>query len=127
MDATQSLYYGLGHVAYAVALADGKVQREEHKKIHDICVEGMKGLSSDLSVSEIIFSILEKEHMDAATTYKWGVDAVLLGSYKLTPEIEEAFFAVLGKIAEAFPPATDEELDYIEKFREDVKKLKHHA
>jgi hypothetical protein len=36
MTPVQSLYYALGEIVYAIAKSDGKVQREENDKLHQI-------------------------------------------------------------------------------------------
>ncbi len=124
MDALQNLFYGFGHIAYAVAMADGIVQREEHEKVHDLVKEGMQTVAVDFDYSDIIFQVLEKEHLDAETTYKWGIDAITMSSYKLNEELIEMFTNTLAKIAEAFPPTEKVEQNYIEQFAQDIKRLK---
>ena len=36
MNSTENLHYAIGELAYAVACADGIVQKEERQKFHDI-------------------------------------------------------------------------------------------
>ena len=114
MDAKQHLYYALGIMAYAVAKADGEVQNQERQMIHKIVVEETDH-QIDFDYAEIIFSILQKGKSDSLPIYDWAMHSFDLGKHHLTSEMKEQFVTVIQKIAEAFPPATPEENDMIDK------------
>lgn len=120
MDAQEHLFYGFGHVAYALAMADGEVQREEHDTIHEIVENGIKEFTADYSVTDIIFQLLEKEHFDMKTAYKYGIENMRLGDFYLTKSIRSAFIDTLEKLAAAHTPTTDDERRLINDFKEDV-------
>lgn len=122
MDAKQHLFYGLGHIAYAVAQADGKLQESEKQIFHKLMKEEISRVDSDFDYSDIIFQVLEKEHVDFETAYKWGMDAIHLGEHKITPSLKWEFLDIIYKVAEHFPPVTLKENEIISRFARDLRK-----
>ena len=120
MEARKAIYYGLGHLAYAVAMADGAVQADEKARLEQIVVEEALKLNFEADVSEIIFQILDQEKMDVETTFVWGMDELQKGKSALTPEIIEGFVQILEKVAASFPPTTPEEQAVIDRFKREV-------
>lgn len=123
MDAKQSLFYGLGQIAYAVAQADGQVQREEREKLHSFLKKEIKNIDADFDYTDIIFQLLDKEHINFETSYKWGIDSMKLGSHKLTNQLKWEFLEILCKVAESYPPSTDRENEIIARFTKDLKTM----
>lgn len=124
MDAKQSLFYGFGQIAYAVAQADGKVQREEREKLHQFLKEEINRIDADFDYTDIIFQLLDKEHIDFETSYKWGIDSMKLGSNKLTNQLKWEFLEILCKVAESYPPSTKAEMEIITRFTKDMRGIK---
>jgi tellurite resistance protein len=60
MTPIQNLYMALGEAAYAVAMADGKVQNEEHEKFERILKAEFSKHGLDFDYAEIIFKVLKK-------------------------------------------------------------------
>lgn len=121
MTGTERLYYALGHLAYAVARADGKINGEERQKLHDIVVKESKCHNYNINVSEIIFHILDKEKVfDSNTAYQFALEEMKLCSNYLTDDMRTDFHAVLEKVARAFHPITAEEQEYLVRFRKDL-------
>jgi len=119
MQATKSLYYALGHFAYAVAMADGAVQTDEQDRLQEIVKEEAFKLNFDADVSEIIFHILQSENLNVETTFKWGMDELRKGKQKWTPELQASFVMILERVAAAFPPITAEEQRVIQRFKKE--------
>lgn len=122
MDAKQHLFYGLGHIAYAVAQADGKLRESEKQIFHRLMKEEIARVDSDFDYSDIIFQILEKEHVEFETAYQWGIDAIELGHHKLTPALKWEFLDIIYKIAEHFPPVSIREQEIISRFARDLRR-----
>ena len=97
MQGKENLYYALGEIAYAVAKADGCVQKEERQKIHDIVVKETACHNNNFDVSEIIFHILKKQDMDWETVYNWGIEQMKLYNHYLTDDMKLDFIAVIEK------------------------------
>lgn len=124
MDGVERLYYALGELAYAVAKADGKVNQEERRKIHDIVVKGAQCNNHNFSVSEIIFHILQKEKIfNVEDAYQSAMREIETCRHYLTDDMKAEFVAVLDKVARAFGTVTVGEKDVIERFREDIDKV----
>ena len=123
MEGKQLLFYALGNVAYAVAMADGTLQAAEKQKLHDLVLREMSILGPDIDVSEIIFHVLGKHHNDAESAYAWGMNEFERSSQWLTDDLKVDFYAIVEKIARAFGPVTEEENAWIARFRHDLDAL----
>ena len=124
MTSLENLHYAIGELAYAVANADGKVQKEERKKFHDIVEAELRCKDYAFNISDIIFQMLDKDKQDTETTYKWAMDQIKLNSHYLSPELKKTFMRVIEKIAKEFPPVTKSEENLIERFKKDMAGIK---
>lgn len=106
MDSKQYLYYGLGEIAYSIALADGKLEHEEAQKFHDLIVEEVKQ-EFDFNISEIIFALLKKENIASGTTFQWGIKNMKLGEHYFTIDVRQKFIKILDKTAHFFDGGID--------------------
>ncbi|UKN00860.1 hypothetical protein K6119_14085 [Paracrocinitomix mangrovi] len=123
MDSKQNLYYALGIFSYAVAKADGIVQYEEREALHKIVKEGISH-DMDFQYVEIIFNILQKDKVGFEDVHKWALEALEQGKYHLTEKIKEEFIQTMKKVAEAFPPKSDEEHELINQFIQEIRDFK---
>lgn len=124
MDSRESLFYALGEFAYAIALADGKIQKQEKETLKKILSEEFK-IGEGYDYSNIIFEILKKDKtQNVQSTYNWAMKEIKLNSHYLSPELKEKFIRVIKTVAEAFLPVTKEETVLLEKFKRDIKELK---
>lgn len=120
MTSLENLHYAIGELAYAVARADGSVQKEERKLFHDIVEAELRCKDYEFDISSIIFQIMDKDKTDSATTYNWAMDEIKLNSHYLSPELKNKFICVMEKVAKAFPPVTVSEQSLINKFKKDI-------
>lgn len=123
MTPYQNLHFAIGEMAYAIARADGTVQKEERQKFHDIVAAELKCENYGFDISSIIFQIMDKENNSSEDSYQWGLKQVRLNSHYLSPELKATFIKVMEKVAIAFPPVTPEENHYIERFKNDIEPL----
>ncbi|MCG8573386.1 MAG: hypothetical protein MI810_00760 [Flavobacteriales bacterium] len=123
MVGKQHLYYALGEVSYAVAKADGYVQQEERKKIHDIVVEETNSHHLDFDVAEIIFHVLKKDEMDAEISYRWAMKEFEKYKTYLNKDMAIDFIAITQKVANAVNSKTTEEKKMAERFRQDISRI----
>ncbi len=119
----ENLHYAIGELAYAVARADGKVQKEEKKKFHDIVAAEIRCKDYNFDVSDIIFQIMERDKFDTPTVYKWAMNAIRTNSHYLSPELKQTFIKVMEKVAKAYPPVTNSENDVIERFKNEIEPI----
>lgn len=121
MDAVENLHYAIGQLAYAVAKADGKIQKEERQKFHNIVAAELRCNDYGFNVSDIIFKIMDKENYPSTKdAYEWAMNQIKLNSHYLSPQLKQTFIQVMRKIAESFPPVTAEEMQLLKKFEEDI-------
>lgn len=123
MDAHENLFYGLGIIAYSVAYADGSIQPEEHNALKQIVQDWAEQLDEDFDVTSIIFFILGKSKPVFAEGYEEGMHHIRLGDQFLTPKLKEKFVRLIGLVAKAFPPVTQDEAEIISKFENDLAPL----
>jgi uncharacterized tellurite resistance protein B-like protein len=124
MTPIERLYYALGELAYAIAKADGKIQREEKEKLHGILEAEFRAHQLNFDVSEIIFSILGKDGTDSKTAYANAMRELKLNSQYVSEQLKLHFIGVIKKVAEAFPPVTKDERGIIDDFIYEVKSIK---
>ena len=123
MSPNENLHYAIGMIAYAMAYADGKVQREEKEKFHAIVEAELRCKRKSFNISDIVFSIMEKRHHDRESTYNSAMHEIRTNSHYLSPEIKATFLSVIQKIAKAYPPITAEEKALYERFVSDIEPL----
>lgn len=124
MTQIEQLYYALGEVAYAIAKADGTIQKEEKERLHDILEEEFQKHKPGFDLSEIIFQILKKDGMDSKTAYEWALKEIRLNSQYVSETLKLHFIAVIKKVAAAFPPVTRAERELIDDFIYQLKSIK---
>lgn len=124
MTPLENLHYAIGELAYAMACSDGKLQKEEREKFQKIVAAEIRMHDPDFDVSDVIFKILEKDKADPQMTYDSAMRQIKLNSHYLSPQLKQTFIKVIEKIAMAFPPATLEEIEFVNKFKEDIEPIK---
>ena len=123
MTPLENLHLAIGEIAYAVAKIDGKVQNEERQKFHNIVAAELRTKDYDFQISDIIFQIIDKDKMDAETTYDWAMKEIKLNSHYLSPELKLTFLRIMEKIEKAYPPVSWEEKKFIERFKKDIEPI----
>lgn len=124
MTPLENLHYAIGELAYAMACSDGKLQKEEREKFQKIVAAEIRMHDPDFDVSDVIFKILEKDKADPQMAYDSAMRQIKLNSHYLSPQLKQTFIKVIEKIAMAFPPATLEEIEFVNKFKEDIEPIK---
>jgi uncharacterized tellurite resistance protein B-like protein len=123
MTATENLHYAIGEIAYAIARADGEVQKEERIKFHNIVEAELRCKDYNFSISDIIFQVLDKDKTSTTYAYDWAMGQIKVNSHYLSPALKATFIKVIEKIAKAYPPVTLEENSLIERFKKDIEPL----
>lgn len=120
MDAKESLFYALGQLSYAIANADGKVQKEEKDNFHNILKEQFDAISHEIDSAEIIFELLRRDATDPQTAYNWALNQIKLYSHHFDNQMKQGFIATIKKVAEVYPPVEPEEKAIIQQFERDI-------
>jgi uncharacterized tellurite resistance protein B-like protein len=123
MDAMGNLFYALGQLSYAIANADGKIQREEKDNFHKILKEQFDAISPEMDTAEIIFELLRRDTIDTQTAYTWAINQIKLYSHHLDDNLKKGFITTIKKVAEVYPPVEPQEKALIEQFERDLKSI----
>lgn len=123
MTPTENLHYAIGELAYAIARADGEVQKEERKRFQDIVAAEMRCKDYGFDVSDIIFKIMDRDKTSAKEAYDSAMKQVRTNSHYLSPELKDTFIKVIEKVAKSYAPVTIDEMQLIEKFKKDIEPL----
>ncbi|MCG8575193.1 MAG: hypothetical protein MI810_09945 [Flavobacteriales bacterium] len=123
MHGLENIYYAMGEMAYAIAKADGTVQKEERQKIQEIVLEQTKQHNIDFDFAETIFLILEKDDPDAETSYEWAMQEFDENKIHLTPQLVNQFIVIADRIADAFDLPSKKEDDMVARFKIDIQAL----
>lgn len=124
MTPVQYLYYALGEVAYAIAKADGLVQKEEKEKFEKLLNTEFAKHNLDFDYASIIFQILKKDAMDPQTAYDWCLKQMRLNSQYVSETLKEKFIDTLKEVAKSYSPVTPQERGYIDDFIYQIKSIK---
>lgn len=124
MTATENIYLAVGEVAYAIAKADGKIQREEKERLKEILKEEFGKELADTNHASIIFHVLQKENLTSRMAYDAAIHELNINSHYLSKEMKEHIVHIIEKVATAFPPKTPEENTMIQRFIIDVGAIK---
>ncbi len=119
----QNLHYAIGELAYAIARADGKVQREERQEFQDMVTRELENKNYAFDISGIIFQIMEKDQARLPDAYYSAIRQIRLNSHYLSPAIKQKFISVIEKVAAAYPPVTASENHLIRKFKKDIEHI----
>ncbi len=120
MNEKENLFYALGHLAYAVAMADGEVQKEERQLVHQIVSSEMKKITPEINISEIIFSILSEQQENLETTLSRGLKELRMSKNSLDSKYKDQILQTLYKVAEAFPPVEQAEQKVLSKIKQEL-------
>ncbi len=123
MSPNDSLHYAIGLIAYCMAAADGTVQLEEKQKLKNIVDAELSCKDDAFQVTDIVFQMMDKKHVDRETTYNWALHEIKNNSHYLSPEIKATFMGVIQKMSTAFPPVTPEEIALYERFAAEIEPL----
>lgn len=123
MEHLQNLYYVLGELSYAIAKADGAIQKEEKEAIHAIVISELKKNNFYFEDLEMTFRFMQKDNIQIETIYEEALDVMRSNSFYLDKKLKEKFISVIQKIADAFPPITSSEQSFIDRFKTDINKL----
>ena len=123
MTPIENLHYAIGQIAYAIARADGEVQKEERLKFSNIVEAELKCKNYNFDIASIIFQVMDKDQNSVEDSYHWAMNQIRLNSHYLSPSLKSIFINVMEKVAKAYPPVTIEESLLLDRFKKDIEPL----
>jgi hypothetical protein len=123
MTASDNLHYALGELAYAIAATKGKLKKDAYRKFHSIVEDEIRMYDPDFDISDIIFRLLNKDHVSVKEAYKSAFHILEANSHYLSPKLKLSFIRVIDKVTMAFGPYNDEEFEMVSKFKQEIESL----
>lgn len=124
MTSKENLHTAIGELAYAIARADGNIQKEEKVKFKDLVQAQIKSGNAFFDVTDIMFQVIEKDKFVSATTaYEWAIKEIRQNSHYLSPDLKDTFIRILEAVAKAYPPVTASEAALIDRFKKDIEPI----
>lgn len=122
MTPLENLHYAIGELAYAIAAADGKIDKKEREEFHNIVKAELRFCKDyGFDVADIIFQILDKDkQMDVEEMYVSAMHTIKTNEYYLSPKLKTTSIKVMEHMAKAFPPVTPSEHSLLERFKKDI-------
>lgn len=124
MDAKQSLFSAIGELAYAIAIADGKVNYQETEKLKAMVDDKLKTIYPEYSIAEISYYLSNKSKLSVEEAYEKAMRSLEDGKHYLSADIKLQFIQIIEEIAAAYPPSEFEEQQLISKFKSDLNKMR---
>lgn len=121
MEKREYLFYGFGQVSYAVAMSDGKVQKEEHYQLIKLLKEEFEILDIDFDVLEISFELMFRDGIEnSLDAYSSGIKNIKTAKNFLNEELIAKFNRILMNIADSHKGVDPDEMKIIRNFNKDV-------
>ncbi len=118
---TRNLYRALGELAYVIARADDRTTKMERIVFQEAVKEDL-GKESWLAQDRFDWLDKQGDKVNVNEAYHRVMYTFRLNQTAITENLIEKFISVLDKVGGVFG-ITDQELDLIERFREDATKL----
>ena len=128
---TREFYVELGKLLYAMAKADGKVQLEEVKALHNLVRDVLIKIEKTTDefgtntafYTEFEFETLVDKKADMAAAYKSFISFITANKSHITKNMTDLCIESVEKIAEAFEGIVVSEQLLIDKLNADFKRL----
>src|SRR5688572_8582441 len=98
MTPIENIYMATGELAYAIAKADGAIQREEKEKFQQILEAEFNGRIGTSNHASIIFQILQKEKISVSDVYNSVICELNINSYYLSASMKEHIIHVIKRV-----------------------------
>ncbi|MBC7864222.1 MAG: hypothetical protein IAF38_14690 [Bacteroidia bacterium] len=117
MSPRENLYYALGEMIYALSSVDGKIQKTEKDKLHEILTYEFSPEHPPIDYAEIVFKVFEKDHVSVQQAFDGAKHEFKLNSHYLSPKMKTHFIKVVQEVAHIYPPVTPEEQKMVNEFQ----------
>lgn len=115
---TPDLYMGLGSVVYALVKADGQLHSEESLSARRLLLEQPYG---DLAMQS--FQLSEHYGTSPDEAYQFAFRRFAANREAFDVQLKRQFVDILQQIAEADNRVSGKEIDFIKRFRKDLRRI----
>ena len=126
----KEFYQELGKLLYAIANADGKVQKAELKQLQKIVSDELVPLDDTTDefgtnaafITEFMFDVYEGTKQDVEKAFNSFLGYLQINKPMLDEKHKKAVISAAHKVAEAFKGMTDEEKQLIKTLEKEIKR-----
>lgn len=115
---TPNLYNGLGSAVYALIKKDGQLHLEDSLKARLVLLEQPQGAWAIHS-----FQLREHHQYTVEEAYRFAIECFIANRKELKPKVKRYFINIMEKIAQADNQVTGKEVEFLQKFRNDLEKI----
>ena len=109
---------GLGHIVYALAKIDGRIQSEEMTLVKSLLAEQPRN-----ELALFSFTLLEEYNTPVEEAYDFAIRRFISGRKMLDEPIKKEYVAILLRVAEVYDGVSRSERELIQRFRRDLRRL----
>ena len=112
----------MGSLAYAIAKADGEIQKEEKEIIKRLAQKEFEIEDVDIEWIDNMFRKLETDNVTLEDAYQYAIDTLKANKYEFDFDaaIKNRCINFMAKIADGFQESSNTELTIIERFKNDI-------
>lgn len=116
-------YQELGKLLYAIAMADGEIQKEEREKIHEMVTKRLAPIESSTDqagtdaayITEFEIDFLEEFAEDLETAYESFADWYSFNKSDFSQELKDVTVELAEEVAKAFGGVDPKEKELLDK------------
>lgn len=109
---------GLGHIVYALAKIDGRIQSEEMMLVKSLLAEQPQN-----ELALFAFNLLKECDTPVEEAYDFAIRRFISSRKMLDEPIKKEYVAILLRVAEAYDGVSRSERELIQRFRRDLRRL----
>ena len=131
---------GLGHIVYALAKIDGRIQSEEMMLVKSLLAEqpqnelalfafnllkecAWSGGHKHFAFAQFAFNLLKECDTPVEEAYDFAIRRFISSRKMLDEPIKKEYVAILLRVAEAYDGVSRSERELIQRFRRDLRRL----
>lgn len=119
IKAEDTLRYAACLLACAVAGVDGKLQKEEKQQLQTIINQELVLNTKSFRYAGALGNLLNQPNR-LRPNHEWAMSEIKRNEKMVSPGLKDQFIRLVNKVAEAFPPVTPEENEFVQKIRKEL-------
>lgn len=117
-----TLRYAACLLACAVAGADGRIQNEEKDQLQAIINRELVLNSKSFRYAGILSNLIQHGET-LKPNYSWALSELKKNEKLVTPQFKQQVIGLIQRIAEVFPPVTQDEGELVKRIRQEVESI----
>jgi uncharacterized tellurite resistance protein B-like protein len=121
-------YIELANLIYAVAMADGAIQKQEEESFHAEVKAHLKPLDESMGdygvdnaeITEVFFDVLKANKVDSATAFNSYLDFVAKNKSLISHKLKSVTLKIIETIADSYNGIEESEKELIQKVKKEL-------